>query len=90
MDEQKNDTSGEMDKPDEVGSYSKGKEEWHLLNSIDYGMSLRDYFAGQALAGMLTGFSMKEDIFCGQLADCCYKVADAMIKAGGKDAQVEA
>ena len=43
------------------------------------GMTLRDYFAAQALQGLLaapdTGFSFNE------LATACYKTADAMLKA---------
>ena len=92
MDEQKDGTSGEMDKPDEVGSYSKGKEEWHLLNSLDYGMSRRDYFAGQALIGLLTYDPTTTDAAYEPnfVAKTAYKYADAMIKEGRKDGQVEA
>jgi hypothetical protein len=54
-----------------------------------YGMSLRDYFAGQALTGMLAtyGPSAGEDgsaehvEFLGQLAGDAYQLADAMLKA---------
>ena len=44
------------------------------------GMSLRDYFAGQALAGLLT--QLAEDEFGpGHFAKASYEMADAMIAA---------
>ena len=45
------------------------------------GMTLRDYFAAQAMQGMLaacTGWSEAEQE---RLAKCSYKMADAMLKA---------
>ena len=46
------------------------------------GMSLRDYFAGQALAGFMSkkamGFKVDDD------AEYCYAVADAMLKERDK------
>ncbi len=42
------------------------------------GMSLRDYFAGQALAGLM--FMESENTFIHDATNC-YKMADAMIKA---------
>ncbi len=48
--------------------------------SGDPGMSLRDWFAGQALAGNLGNpWSSHED----SVASRCYKIADAMLKARG-------
>lgn len=48
------------------------------------GMSLRDWFAGQALAGKMSidsiEFLSREDI-----ADRCYRQADAMLAARGAD-----
>lgn len=49
-----------------------------------YGMTLRDWFAGQALAGELAaqdgdGFWSDESALT--LAERCYLVADAMLKA---------
>jgi len=44
------------------------------------GMSLRDYFAGQALEGMAYMFVMNpEYVDCENAAKQAYKVADAMI-----------
>lgn len=42
------------------------------------GMSLRDYFAGQALAGIMAADSM---IFCHKAAQWAYETADAMLEA---------
>lgn len=41
------------------------------------GMSLRDYFAGQALAGMIGHTNAENDV----LAKTSFEVADAMLKA---------
>lgn len=43
-------------------------------------MTLRDYFAGQALAGLLTR-SHAHDWTQRAIIDNCYSCADAMIKA---------
>ena len=48
------------------------------------GMSLRDYFAAQAMQGMLsacTGWSESDQE---RLAKCSYKMADEMMKARNK------
>lgn len=51
------------------------------------GMSLRDYFAGQALAGLLAGIKNKKDIRNNyhHAADEAYGYADAMLKERIKD-----
>lgn len=43
------------------------------------GISVRDYFAGQALAGYLSDSNLNE--MYESLAERCYKMADAMIAA---------
>jgi hypothetical protein len=48
------------------------------------GMTLRDYFAGQALAGMLADPSVGTTE---QTAECAYDMADAMLAAREKGAQ---
>jgi len=60
-------------------SYRDGSDYW----CPDVGMSLRDWFAGQALAGCELGmiasrFSITE------VATNCYLIADAMIAEGEK------
>lgn len=49
-----------------------------------YGMTLRDYFAGQALAGLLT--QLAEDEFGpSHFAKVSYEMADAMLEARNKE-----
>lgn len=43
------------------------------------GMSLRDWFAGQALTGLIAQTDRK--LLCATFADESYKLADAMLKA---------
>jgi len=45
------------------------------------GMTLRDYFAGQALASINLGIGVTDD-FYSRTAKHCYALADAMLKAG--------
>lgn len=57
---------------------------WQADHSCQTGMSLRDWFAGQALAGKMSidsiEFLSREDI-----ADRCYRQADAMLAARDRD-----
>lgn len=46
------------------------------------GMTLRDWFAGQALAQYLA--TMPSDATYAELAEKCYRAADAMLEARGK------
>jgi hypothetical protein len=51
------------------------------------GMTLRDYFAGQALAGMVIKYAHQintEEITRNTIAGQAYKVADAMLAKRGK------
>lgn len=51
------------------------------------GMTLRDYFAGQALNGIMSGNSFpgkSGSELCDTVAIACYSVADAMIAERGK------
>lgn len=57
--------------------------------SIQGGMSLRDWFAGQALAGMLDfsgahSYQFADDAVALEVATSAYEIADAMIRARGK------
>ena len=51
---------------------------WHQGNT---GMSLRDWFAGQALAGMISDLSECGSSFIANSARLAYECADAMLKA---------
>jgi hypothetical protein len=44
-------------------------------------MTLRDYFAAQALQGMLASGNLPKTMPDADLADCVYNLADAMMKA---------
>lgn len=48
---------------------------------FDYGMSLRDWFAGQAMAGFSSTLSGVEHIHWSKLASDAYTAADAMLAA---------
>jgi hypothetical protein len=50
-------------------------ENW---DSVQDGMTLRDYFAGQALAGRLANSSTPFDIYAARYA---YHIADVMLEA---------
>lgn len=50
------------------------------------GMSLRDYFAGQAVAGLLSDKNFFLANPNNGIALTCYELADAMLKARGSDA----
>lgn len=77
----KNDGGPAFPVPVELGeTLTREKRE---IKSIG-GMSLRDWFAGQALCGWAAGRNM--DGFCETsahevVATACYKYADAMLKA---------
>lgn len=46
-----------------------------------YGMTLRDYFAGKALAGYFAAPHTPHRCECYDVATYCYQMADAMIAA---------
>lgn len=47
----------------------------------NFGMSLRDYFAGQALAGAISNPEYGIGLGKTGIAEECYSIADAMISA---------
>jgi len=52
----------------------------HSLQCEDGGMSLRDYFAGQALAGLFKeGNNYIDEDVARRIAEQCYTVANAML-----------
>ncbi len=55
------------------------------LGSDSDGMSLRDWFAGQALAGLLSIYEFAEDVGESDIARMSYAQADAMLEARGHD-----
>jgi hypothetical protein len=52
-------------------------ENWY---GYDHGMTLRDYFAGQALVGMLAGRAPRSEFTSKEIASSAYCIAEAMIK----------
>ena len=60
------------------GSAFPNKDE---LGNMILGMSLRDYFAGQALAGLCASTDHDSAPSKGILADWAYQQADAMLAA---------
>ena len=56
-------------------------------NDFEHGMSLRDWFAGKALAGMAGEYRTAQmytcefDETCESIAKSAYELADAMLKA---------
>lgn len=61
--------------PRPAGPYIEGEG---LTNQDEIGMSLRDWFAGMALQGMLA--NQAEEGGINGMADYAYKYADAMLK----------
>lgn len=58
---------------------SSGGDGW----KTDYGMDLRDYFAGQAISGLLTA-ELVGEYTNEHVAEISYVIADAMMKAREK------
>jgi len=63
------------DEPENPRAFPKFDD--NILTS-QRGMTLRDYFAGQAMAGMLASPSVNSK--AGVLAGACYEQADNMLK----------
>mgnify|MGYP003385542557 CR=1 FL=1 len=61
-------------------------ENMHAFPSPDgyhYGMTLRDYFAGQALAGYLAN-PISDDVSMNGTSADCYRIADVMLAERAK------
>jgi len=60
--------------------YTDGSGEHAFVWSAEEGMTLRDFFAGQALIGfcVMNGSKTQSDI-----SKCAYEIADKMIKVRG-------
>lgn len=67
------------DKPENPQAFPHGNP----THGGDIGMTLRDYFAGQALAG-LSGLARIEGMSPEDLASMAYADADAMLKERSK------
>lgn len=66
-------------------AYPSGKSEkagFENSHPLHEGMSLRDYFAGQWLAGL--GSSSESSNYLDEIAKGCYRIADAMLEARTK------
>lgn len=66
-----------MDNPNDGGS-AFPRDDFH---SGVPGMSLRDWFAGQAMAGWLASFGPDAGCRASGVADFAYEIADAMLVA---------
>jgi hypothetical protein len=53
---------------------------WNGRWDSQHGMTLRDYFAGQALVGLLAGRTRGAEFTPEEAASSAYRIADAMIK----------
>lgn len=62
------------DKPEDLQAFPHGNP----TDGGDIGMTLRDYFAGQALAGWISNPTTKSK--ADELAKASYILADAMLK----------
>jgi hypothetical protein len=56
-----------------VLDYNANREQMECFNS---GMTVRDWFAGQVLAGICSANPVVKDV---ELAQLCYSIADSMI-----------
>jgi len=60
--------------------YNRDRDRYEVQSDSATGMSLRDYFAAQALSGWFSGTSnLPNDANLGLYAESFYKMADAMI-----------
>ncbi len=61
--------------------------ESNYAKQVNPGMSLRDYFSGQAMIGFINMYQTEEegiDNACQRSAELAYKLADAMLEQRGK------
>jgi hypothetical protein len=61
--------------PEIFEMYLRNKRSWHPACH----MTLRDYFAGQALAGLVVCFHEAGEIIPEATSEFCYELADAML-----------
>ena len=70
-----------MNTKDDGGPAYPATEKNELRNYGTPGMSLRDYFAGQAMQAMLSSSNCPKLVDEKKLADQAYETADAMLEA---------
>lgn len=63
----------------EADEYGKAANTGYKVTKVDGGMTLRDYFAASAVAGMLSDSEIKASVR--EFAERAYEVADAMLEA---------
>lgn len=59
-----------------------GPTDGEFTRDRSYGMTLRDYFAGQAMVGLLP--IMNTTVSTGDFVEKCYRLADAMLEVRGR------
>lgn len=66
---------------------SDGGRAFPSNRAAQFGMSLRDYFAGQALAGIMANAKLIEVLAASKQdpASCAYEMADAMLAERQKE-----
>ena len=68
-------------------AFPRAGNEWSEMEWVEapaqQGMTLRDYFAGEALSSVNLGIGVSDD-FYSRTAKHCYALADAMLKAREK------
>lgn len=68
--------------PDDGGpAFPQAINDMGTLTVVDQGMTLRDYFAGQALVGKYVDGTANHDLQWQDIASQCYMAADAMLAA---------
>jgi hypothetical protein len=77
-----------MGAPENPAAFPMTGEGFSSPQYSQYGMTLRDYFAGQALAGGTSGMTGLADFTPGEIAEearlmamACYMLADALLAA---------
>ncbi len=74
------------ERPDSVSAFPKPIYYDDIPDAIEHGMTLRDWFAGQALAGVIAAYSAFDGVLPNraQAAGVAYEYADAMIAERAK------
>jgi hypothetical protein len=66
--------------PRPIGFNGLTNHEEHEVSDAQGGMTLRDYFAAQALTGVVSVLAFaRQDIVWPDVAERCYELADAML-----------